>query len=220
MAPPFDLLPALLRGAGLTVALTLAAGLLGLVLSFVVGLARLSPARPIRAITTSYVELFRGTSALVQLFLFFYVLPRFGLELPALLTGALALGLNTGAYGSEIVRGAILAVDKGQREAATALNLRPATAMRRIILPQALPAMLPPFGNLLVELLKGTSLVSLITLTELAFAGRQLAVGVGRVGEVYALVLILYFVLTYPIMLVTRRIERRVQRHDVPFRPA
>ena len=80
--------------------------------------------------------------------------------------------------------------------------------------------MLPPFGNLLVELLKGTSLVSLITLTELAFAGRQLAVGVGRVGEVYALVMVLYFLLTYPLMLGTRRIERRLQRHSVPFRPA
>lgn len=117
------------------------------------------------------MEVFRGTSALVQLFWFYFVLPMFGMKLPALLVGIVVLGANAGAYGAEVVRGAILAVPAGQREAAVALNLTRARTIWRIILPQAVPAMLPPTGNLLIELLKNTALVSLITITDLTFRG-------------------------------------------------
>jgi len=171
---PFDLLPLLLPGLWLTVAITALAALVGLVASLIAGLARISRRRIIRLLASIYVEAFRGTSALVQLFFWFYVAPLFGLSFGPLETSVVALGLNVGAYGSEVVRGAILSVDRGQREAAIALNMTRTTTMRRIILPQAIPAMLPPFGNLLIELLKMTALVSLIGMTELAFAGRQI----------------------------------------------
>jgi polar amino acid transport system permease protein len=206
----FDLLPALLRGAQLTVVLAVAAGALAIAVSFIAGLARLSPVRPVRMAVAVYVEVFRGTSALVQVFYFFFVLPLIGIQLPAFAAGVIALGLNFGAYGSEIVRAAILNVDRGQREAAIALNMPPALTMRRIILPQALAAMLPSFGNLVIDLLKATSLLSLITLSEMTFAGKMLVQGQGRVTEVYVLVLLIYFIIAVALGRVFKLAEQRV----------
>jgi polar amino acid transport system permease protein len=210
MPPPFDLLEPLLRGAVVTVELTILAAIFGSVLALAAGFGRLSKRRAIRTVTSVYVEVFRGTSAVVQIFFVFFVLPFVGISLPAFATGVVALGLNFGAYGSEIVRAAIVNVDPGQRDAVVALNMTPATAMRRVIFPQALVAMLPPFGNLLIELLKGTSLVSLITLTELTFAGKLLVRTEGRRDEVYVLVLLIYFLLAYPLTLLVRTAERRL----------
>lgn len=179
-----------------------------------IGLARLSTKRPVRVIATAYVELFRGSSALVQIFFWFYILPLFGLRLGPFETSVIALGVNAGAYGSEVVRAAILAVDRGQREAAIALNMPYLLTMRRIILPQALVAMLPPLGNLAIELMKSTSLVSLIGLTELTFAGRQILQtdGIARREETYLFTLVLYFALAYPTTLGMRWLERRLSR--------
>jgi polar amino acid transport system permease protein len=212
--PPFDLLPRLLDGLRVTILLVVTAGALGLVVSFVAGLARLSARRAIRALATTYVEVFRGTSALVQIFFWAFVAPLLGVDLPLFVAGVVALGLNVGAYGSEVVRGAILAVDRGQREAAIALNMPHWLMMRRVVLPQAVLAMLPPFGNLCIELMKGTALVSLIAITELTFAGRQLlqTEGLARREETYLLTLLLYLLLAIPIILVVRRLERRVGR--------
>jgi polar amino acid transport system permease protein len=212
MPPPFDLLQPLLQGAFVTVQLTILAALLGSVCALAAGFGRMSKRRLIRTASALYVEIFRGTSAVVQIFFFFFVLPGAGISLPAFATGVVALGINFGAYGSEIVRAAILNVDPGQRDATIALNMSPRTAMRRVILPQALVAMLPPFGNLLIELLKGTSLVSLITLTELTFAGKLLLRTEGRRDEIYVLVLLIYFLLAYPITLLVRAAERRLAR--------
>jgi polar amino acid transport system permease protein len=207
-----DLLPQLLQGAAVTVQLTILGAIVAAVFALVAGLGRLSPNRLIRAITGVYVEIFRGTSAVVQIFFFFFVLPIAGVSLPAFATGVFALGINVGAYGSEVVRAAIVNVDRGQRDAATALNLSRAKTMRLIILPQAVVAMLPPFGNLLIELLKGTSLVSLITLTELTFAGKLLLRAEGRRDEIYVLVLLLYFLMALPITWSIRWAERRLSR--------
>ena len=124
----------------------------------------------------------------------------------------LALGINVGAYGSEVVRAAIVNVDRGQRDAAIALNMTWRTAMRLIIFPQALVAMLPPFGNLLIELLKGTALVSLITLSELTFSGKVLLHSVGRRDEIYVLVLLIYFLLFPAAQMVHQGLERRLIR--------
>jgi polar amino acid transport system permease protein len=178
-----------------------------------VGIARLARPRLPRAIATTYVEVIRGTSALVQLFYLFYILPLVGITVDPLTTAVIGLGINFSAYGSEVVRAAILNVDKGQWEAARALDMPRAVALRRIILPQALAAMLPPFGNLLVELLKSTSLVSLITLTDLTFAGSRLIVASGRPGIVWALVLCFYFVMAFPLSRAVRHLERRVTRY-------
>src|SRR5690606_21692695 len=123
---------------------------------------------------TVYIEIFRGTSLLVQIFWIFYVLPLFGLTLDKFIAGFIAVGMDLGAYGAEVVRGAIQAVPKGQHEAARAINMAPWTRMRRIILPQALLIMLPPWGNLLIELLKGTALVALIAVTDLMFEAKQI----------------------------------------------
>ncbi|CFN81228.1 binding-protein-dependent transport system inner membrane protein [Bordetella pertussis] len=155
------------------------------------------------------MEVFRGTSALVQLFWFYFVLPMFGMKLPALLVGIVVLGANAGAYGAEVVRGAILAVPAGQREAAVALNLTRARTIWRIILPQAVPAMLPPTGNLLIELLKNTALVSLITITDLTFRGQLLRSETLRTTEIFTLVLLLYFAVALVITGGIRMLERR-----------
>ncbi|HZD53574.1 MAG TPA: ectoine/hydroxyectoine ABC transporter permease subunit EhuC, partial [Woeseiaceae bacterium] len=157
-------LPALIEGLRVTLQLTVGGAAFALVLSAFAGLGRRSRRRFFRWPANLYVEIFRGTSALVQLFWFYFALPFFGIRLPALVTGVIVLGLNSGAYGAEVVRSAIDNVPRGQWEAARALNLDATHVMTRVILPQALPMMLPPAGNLLIELLKNTALVSLITL--------------------------------------------------------
>lgn len=164
-----DFIPTLLEGAKTTVTVALFAALLAVIAAFVSGLMCLSRLRPIRWLSSIYVEVFRGTSLLVQLFWLYFALPFAGLELPKLLAAVLAVGLNFGAYGSEVVRSAILAVPKGQWEASIVLNMKPWQRMTHIILPQAALRMLPPFGNLLVELIKSTSLVYFITMADLTY---------------------------------------------------
>jgi polar amino acid transport system permease protein len=160
-----------------------------------------------------YVETFRGTSALVQLFWFYFALPFFGISLPALLTGVLVLGLNSGAYGAEVVRSAIANVPRGQWEAGRALNLGDVQVMSRVILPQALPMMLPPAGNLLIELLKNTALVSLITLSELTFTAQVQRAATLETVPLFALTLLIYFVVAQILLAALRRLERNVTRH-------
>lgn len=205
----FELVPSLLRGLGITVQLTVLAALLGFIIAFLTGLGRLSKYSLLRLFTSVYVEIFRGTSLLVQLFWMYYALPFFGIRLPGMAVGVLALGLNFGAYGSEIVRSSILAIPKGQTEAAIALNMTPGQRLWRVILPQAWLIMIPPFGNLLIELLKGTALVSLITLADLAFQGMSLRETTGRTVEIYSLLLVIYFILAYIITTGMRWLERR-----------
>ncbi|WP_166512487.1 ectoine/hydroxyectoine ABC transporter permease subunit EhuC [Desulfallas thermosapovorans] len=212
MSPPLDLLPALLPGVVVTLQLTVFSSILALIIAFVVGFGRLSKYGPVRVVSSAYVEFFRGTSLLVQLFWAYFVLPHFGLELAAMHAGVLVLGLNYGAYGSEVVRSSILAVPKSQTEAGIALNMTPTQIMHRIILPQAFLTMLPPFGNLLIELLKGTALVSLITLGDLMFMGAQLRVTTLRTTEVFSLVLIIYFIIAYPLILGVRTLESKFSK--------
>jgi len=178
-------------------------------IAFLAGLSRLSKSWMLRAITTFYVEVFRGTSALVQLFWFFFALPFLGIKLQPLTAGVVALGLNMGAYSSEVVRGAVLSVAKGQTEAGIALNLTSWQRMRYVILPQAWPVMLPAFGNNIIELLKVTALVSLVTLEDLTFQAEIFTQSRGHTTEVYSLLLVLYFVLASPFTALVRRAERR-----------
>jgi polar amino acid transport system permease protein len=205
-------LPRLLDGALVTLELTILSAVVALAVSVIMGVLRLSRLRVVRGLAALYVEIFRGTSALVQVFYFFFVLPLLGVRLNPLLAGVLALGLNFGSYGSEVVRAAILGVPKGQREAAIALNLPTSVTLRRIVLPQAFVAMLPPFGNLLIDLLKSTSLLSLITLNDLTFAGKVIVQGQGHVTEVYVLVLLLYFGMALLLGRVMKGAEQRVTR--------
>ncbi len=210
---PFDLLPIMMRGVWITLQLTLLAAILALVVALITGIGRLSENRLIRGFTSVYIEIFRGTSVLVQMFWIFFVLPLppFNLTLSAFWAGVLALGLNIGAYGAEVVRGAVQAVPRGQVEASVALNMSPSLRMRRVILPQALVRMLPPFGNLLIELLKATSLVSLITLTDVTFQALSLRQSVGRSTQIFVLLLIIYFVIAYPLTLGVRWLEQQIE---------
>jgi polar amino acid transport system permease protein len=205
------ILPALLQGLGITVQLTIYSALLAFIVSFLVGFGRLSRFYLLRVVCIVFVEVFRGTSLLVQLFWLYFVLPQLGIWLPADLAGLLALGLNAGAYGSEIVRSSILAVPKGQIEAAIALNMTSGQRMRSVILPQAFRIMLPSFGNLLIELLKGTSLVSLITISDMTFQATTLRTNMNQhTPEIFGLLLILYFLVAYPLTLGVRWFERRL----------
>lgn len=205
------ILPALLQGLGVTVQLTIYSAILAFIVSFLVGFGRLSRLYLIRVVCVVFVEVFRGTSLLVQLFWLYFVLPQIGIWLPSALAGLLALGLNSGAYGSEIVRSSILAIPKGQIEAAIALNMTPVQRMRSVILPQAFRIMLPSFGNLLIELLKGTSLVSLITISDMTFQATTLRTNMNQyTPEIFGLLLILYFLVAYPLTLSVRWFERRL----------
>jgi polar amino acid transport system permease protein len=200
----------LASGAVVTLEITVLAEALVLVLAFIVALMRLSPWRLLRWVATLYVEVLRGISALVLLFYLFFILPLFNISLSPMTTGVLGLGLTFSAYGAEIIRSALVNVSQGQRDALRALDFGPVVALRRIILPQALPVMLPPLGNQLVELLKTTSLVSLITLTDLTFSGAQLITTLGQQTLIWCLVLVGYFLMAWPLTRLVRRYERHV----------
>jgi polar amino acid transport system permease protein len=208
-----DLITPLLDGALVTLELTGLAAVLGCVVAFVVGSARLAGTRFIRWPAAVYVELFRGTSALVLMFWFFFALPLLGWQLTPLFAGVLALGLSYGAYGAEVVRGAIVQVPKPQLEAAVALNFSLAQRARLVVLPLAIRAMLPPLGNLLIDLLKATSLASLITLSDMTEHGRLTTESGGHITQVYTALLLLYFVLAFILTRLVRLLERRVSRH-------
>ncbi|UVI33231.1 ectoine/hydroxyectoine ABC transporter permease subunit EhuC [Paenibacillus spongiae] len=206
-----DLLPPLLTGLKTTLLLTFYSIIVALCCAFLAGIGRLSRSPILRGIITAYVEIFRGTSLLVQLFWIYFALPMLlDIRLSAMTAAVLALGLNYGAYGSEVVRSSILAVPKGQIEASIALNMTPYQRMRRIVLPQAWAMMLPGFGNLQIELLKGTSLVYLITLMDVTYQGITLrSYDISRTPAIFAWLLILYFIVAYALTLIIRLAERK-----------
>jgi len=189
------------------------ATVIAIVVALVAGLGKMSHNWLIRGTAVVYIEIFRGTSLLVQLYWIFFVLPLFGVTLPKFTAGFLSVGLNVGAYGAELVRGAIQAVPKGQWEAAYALSMSPAKRMRRIILPQALGLMLPPWGNLLIELLKGTALVALISVADLMFQARQINASTFLSAQSFGIALIIYYILArFGITPFMRWMERVVAR--------
>ena len=185
----------LLDGAFVTVQQTILASVVAVLIALAVGMMRLSSNALVHGAATVYIEIFRGTSLLVQLFWIFFVLPLFGITLEKFTAGFLAVGMNLGAYGAEVVRGAIQSVPRGQYEAALALNLSPAQRMWRIILPQALVIMLPPWGNLFIELLKATALVALISVTDLMFQAKQINGYTFLSAEAFGSALVIYFVM-------------------------
>jgi polar amino acid transport system permease protein len=211
-------LPVLLRGAVVTLEVTASSAIIALLLAMLVGTAQLSRVTAIRTAAKAYVEILRGTSALIQLFYLFFVLPVLGIDITPMAAAALGLGLTFSAYGAEIVRAGILGVDTGQWDAARALGMPHSLAFRRIILPQAFVTMLAPFGNLLVELLKSTSLVSLITLTDLTFAGAQVITSTGKPGQTWGAVLLLYFLMCFPLAQAVRSLEKRLTIYRGPAR--
>lgn len=208
----WEIFTSLLDGAWTTIIVWTLAAAVAIPAALVAGTARLSGSRIVRLLAGIYIEFFRGTSALVQLFILFFVMPFFGLSLSPLVAGVLALGLNEGSYGAEVVRGAIQGVPKGQKEAATVLGMSPWTRYRRVVLPQAVVEMLPAAGNLAIDLLKLTALVSLVTLSDITFQGQQMRLGAGDPLTIFGVLLTMYFVLSSVIMRVFTLLERRARR--------
>jgi polar amino acid transport system permease protein len=203
--------PDLLRGARATVEVTAASLGLGCVVGLTVGLGRLWPKRRIvYAVCSAYVLLIRGTPLLVQLFLLFFGLPQLGVVLPAFACGVLGLGLYSGAYVSEIVRGSIQSIARGQTLAAQSLGMAEGQVMRHVVLPQALVRMIPPLGNEFIALIKNSALVSLLTIPDLMHEGQKIIAVSYRSLEVYLAVAAVYLVLTGTTAWLLRRVEDRL----------
>jgi len=211
-------LPKLLRGAGLTLWLTLLTLLLGIPLGLVIALARMSSFAPLRWLATTYVEAVRGTPLLMQIYVIYFVFAA-GSNLPAFLAGLMALSLNAGAYVSEIFRGGIESIEVGQMEAARSLGMTQAQAMRFVILPQTVRRVLPPLTNEAVALLKDSSLVSVVALSELMRAGKEIATNSGSPTTVYLAVALLYLAMTLPLTFLVRRLEARWRPVSRAVRP-
>jgi polar amino acid transport system permease protein len=207
-----DILRTLLPGVWVTLEVTVLASVLATVVALIAGTARLSRLWIVRTLAGVYIEVFRGTSAVVQLYYAFFVLPLFGLSLTPLTAGVLALGLNVGSYGAEVVRGGVQAVPHGQREAAIALGMNRRAQFRRVVLPQALVVILPSAGNLYIDLLKLSSLVSLVNLADITFRGQALRLTSGETFAIFTAMLVLYFILASIIAMVVRLLERRIRR--------
>ena len=183
----------MLLGTVTTLKVLVCATILYVIISIIFGLMRVSNNSVIQGVATVYIEFFRGTSLLVQLFWFYYVLPFFGISLEA---GVVAIGMNFGAYGAEIVRGGILAVPKGQWEGAHALNFSPFKRMKNIIRPQIFPIILPPAANLTVELLKATALVALVTVVDLTFEAKQINAITWLSAKCFGTALLIYYIIS------------------------
>lgn len=210
---PFRIfMPGLLEGAWMTVRIAVLGCVFAVICGVGAALLRLYGPLPLRWLARAYIEVFRGTSALVQLFWLFFVLPYFGISLAPFTVAVLTLGLNVGAYGAEVVRGAIQGVPRGQWEASTALNLTRGQAIRRIILPQAFIAMIPPWGNLFIELLKATALVSLITISDLTFKAQEMNQTTLKTIDIFTLVLLMYLAISLAVTIGMRLLEGAASR--------
>jgi len=203
-------LPRILDGLLITVELTVGGALLALVIAIGLGLLARNDHFLLRGFARVVIEFFRGTSLVVQLFFFFFVLPLppFNVELPPLLVGLLGLGLNYGAYAAEVVRGSINAVPKGQWEATTALSMSRTQRMWRVIFPQAWALMIPSLNNLLIQLLKGTAVVYTITIVDLTNVFNKLRIETD-VFFAYTIALIIYFILAALLSGAMGLLERR-----------
>ncbi|WP_423494836.1 ectoine/hydroxyectoine ABC transporter permease subunit EhuC [Microbacterium esteraromaticum] len=205
-------LPYLLDGLWITLQLTVGGALLAFAIAISLGLLARFDNILIRGFARTVIEVFRGTSLLVQLFFLFFVLPLppFNLALPSIVVGILGLGLNYGAYGAEVVRGSINAVPRGQWEATTALSLSRTQRMWRVIFPQAWALMIPSLTNLLIQLLKGTAVVYLITIVDFTAELNKLRIDTD-VFFAYSLGLVVYFVIAYLLTLAMNAIEVRAK---------
>ena len=197
-------------GILVTVGFTVLTVLLGLLVGLLVGLGRLSRSRLLNLPLVAYIEAFRCTPLLVQIVWFYYALPVIlGLQIPATLAAVLVLSLYTGAFYAEIFRGGIVSIEPGQWDAARALGLRRWAMMRKVILPQAIRRMIPPFMNQSITQLKNTSLVSTIAVPDLLYQGQLITADTYRPLETYTVVALIYFALLFPTTMLVQAYERR-----------
>jgi aspartate/glutamate/glutamine transport system permease protein len=203
-------LPLLLEGYRTTVIVSLLAMLLSLALGVLVAGLRTSGVAPLRWLAVGYVEFFRNTPLLIQLYFYFFGLTRLGVRLSAFEAGVAALGIYTGAYVAEVVRAGILSVDRGQTEAARALGLSGVQSLRFGVLPQAVRTVLPPLGNLGIALVKNSALVGSIALADLLHVADLIQSRTFRTFEVFTAVILFYLSLTLPLAWLVSRLERRL----------
>lgn len=209
----WEILPQLLRAMVTTIQATFVGFGLAAVLGLILAIARRSESPWLSKPAGAFVEFIRSTPLLVQLFFLFYVLPRYGFRLPAFWVGVIGLGLHYGSYTSEVYRAGIDAVPRGQWEAARALNFSLQRTWSNIVLPQAIPPMIPALGNYLVAMFKETPLLAFITVVEMFQRAIIISSQTFQPLEPYTLVGLLFFVLSYPSALILRRLEVRFVRN-------
>jgi polar amino acid transport system permease protein len=207
-----EILPVLLEGLVITVEATFVAFFVAAVLGLLLALGRRSDNQWLSQPVGGLVEFVRSTPLLVQLYIFFFVLPRYGLRLPAFVVGVIVLGLHYGTYCSEVYRAGIDATDEGQWEAAKALNFSPTRTWVGIILPQAIPPMIPALGNYLIAMFKESAQLSAITVVELTLSARIVGTETFRFLEPFTMAGMLYFLISYPSSLFVQRLEARYAR--------
>ncbi|HDK7166508.1 TPA: amino acid ABC transporter permease [Clostridium botulinum] len=209
----FRNLPFLLKATLVTIKITLLSFIMAIILAFIVGVLRTYKfSKILDLILNAYVEIFRGSPLLIQLFFIYYGLPSVGIAMDAEVAAVIGLALNGAAYMSEIIRAAILSIDRGQEEAGFSLGYTRFQNLRYIILPQAAQISVPPLVNGFSSLLKDTSLVSVISITELTRSGNLIYSRTARPFEVYLTLGLFYFVLTYIVSLCSKFIEKRNEK--------
>ena len=204
-----QILPDLLRGAVVTIEIIGAGFAVALLGGLLLALGRGAPSLPLRAACEAYVTFVRNTPLLVQIYFLFFVLPLWGVTLPPFMTGILALGLNYSAYLAEVYRSGIDNVPRGQWEAALALDIPVRATWTDIVLPQAIPPMIPVFGNYLIGMFKDTPLLAVITVPEMMQAVQQITGTTYRYTEPYTLLALLFLAMSLPVSLLFRLLERR-----------
>lgn len=203
-------LPLLIKGAEITVVVTIFTLLFGVTAGLLIALTRMAGPKPLRAVMVIYVEIVRGTPLLMQIYAIYFVLPAFGIDLNPLVAGVAALTLNAAAYMSEIFRAGIESIDPGQMEAARALGMDYRSAMRWVVLPQTVRRVLPPLTNEAAALLKDSSLVSVIAVSELMRVGKEIAANTGAPTTLFFVVALIYLAMTLPLTTLVRRLETKL----------
>ena len=207
--------PLLLVGAGVTIQITVLSTAIGFIIGLVVGVARISKVRLLRMLAEVYVEFFRGTPLLVQIFLFYFALPVVtGQRIDPFIAAISACGINSGAYVAEIFRAGIQSVDAGQMEAGRSLGMTWLQTMRYIIVPQAFKRVIPPLGNEFIAMLKDSSLVSVIGFEELTRRGQLIIAKTYGSFEIWLSVAVIYLAMTLTISRFVAYLERRYRVHD------
>ena len=203
-----EFMPILLQGAWLTILVTLGSLLLSTLLGLVWAVMRVSGIPLLANLSAAIINLLRGIPIIVILFFLYFVMPDVGISLSALQAGILGLGIAYSAYQAENFRAGIEAVDPGQLEAARAMGMGWGLMMRRVVLPQAVKIVLPPYGNIMIMMLKDSSQASTITVAELALQGKMIATSTFQNATVFTLVALIYLVMCVPLILLVRHLEK------------
>ncbi len=208
--PIADIFLGIFEGFRTTAAVTSLGLLFAVPFALFFGVAQYMTSGGARLVVTAIIEFWRSSAVIILLFVFYYVLPVIGIHLSAITVSAMVLGLNAGGYGSQAVRAGLQSLDRGQFEAASALGLARWHILQLIELPQALTRMAPTFINQLIQLIKGTALVSLVTLTDMTFRAKEIAETEYNPVGIYTSLLLAYFVVCYPIAMLGRWMEQRL----------